>query len=82
MSIELLKNYVYCGREIEFRYKDRMFSVTYATTPQMGRVISFCEFYKNPVDVKTVDELLQVEWYGERFEKIWKSLTQEDIWIY
>jgi len=82
MSTEVLKDYVDCGREIEFQYKGKKFSVTYATIPQMGHIISFCEFYQEPVDVKTVDELLRAEWNGEKFANIWESLTEEDVWIY
>jgi len=82
MSIELLKEYVDFGREIEFQYRGKNFSVTYATIAPMGHIISFCEFYQKPVDVKTVDELLQAKWNGEKFADIWESLTEEDIWIY
>ena len=84
MSIDVLREYVYYGREIEFDYQNKKFSITYGKDPASGdgHIISFCEFYQEPIDVKTVDELLQAEWNGEKLKNIWESLTEEDVWIY
>ena len=64
MKTETLKEYVYCGFDIEFDYKGRRFSIT---IPDEGLeyCISFCEYYQEPIDVKTFDELLNIEYKGE-----------------
>ena len=80
MKTELLKKYVECGYDIEFDYKEKRFSIT---IPDEGleHCISFCEYYQEPVDVKTFDELLNIEYKGERLSDIWESLTEDDIWV-
>ena len=84
MSIDALREYVHFGNEIEYVYKGKKFSITYGKAPDqdVDYIISFCEFYQEPGDVKTVDELLEAEWNGEKFADIWASLTEEDVWIY
>ena len=44
--------------------------------------ISFCEFYKEPTDVFTFDELVKVTREGTTVLQMWESLTEEDVWIY
>lgn len=81
MTKKLLKEYVDCGREIEFKYNDRMYSITYSPEDQ-DDFISFCEFYKEPTNVKTFDELLEVTREGVTVLQMWESLTEENVWIY
>ena len=59
MTVEELRDYVSCGREIEFEFKGKRYSITYFEQNKKTW-ISFCEFYQEPTDVKTVDELLMV----------------------
>ena len=42
---------------------DKMFSITYGD----HEVISICEFYKEPIEVKTIDELCYVRIEGIQF---------------
>lgn len=81
MTKELLENYIECGREIEFKYKDKMYSITYSPTDD-DDFISFCEFYKEPSNVKAFDELLNISRDGTTVLQMWNSLTEGDIWIY
>ena len=81
MSIDVLINYINNGREIEFEYGGKRFSITYGEV--RGRdVISFCEFYKESIEVDTVDELFNIPIYGKKLSDIWESLTEENVWIF
>lgn len=79
MKTELLKTWLDQGCDIEFEYKQKQFSIIWLPL-KSGRVVSFCEFYKEPQNAKTFDELLAFKWEGETVEKIWNSLTEDDVW--
>ena len=81
MTKDLLKEYVECGREIEFKYKDKMYSITYGIIDD-EEMISFCEFYKESTEVKTFEELIEVTRDGVTVLQMWESLIEEDVWIY
>ena len=82
MKKELLSDLVEHGREIEFKYNDRMFSITYGTTAEGKEVISFCEFYKETTEVETFDELLKVSRNGITVLQMWEESADENVWIY
>lgn len=77
----LLAEYIKTGNEIEFKYNEKMYSITYSPADQED-YISFCEFYKEPTNVKSFEELLEVSRDGVTVLQMWESLTDEDIWIY
>lgn len=81
MNKEQLIDYVTHGREIEFKYNGKKYSITYAPEG-VEDYISFCEFYKETSDVKTVDELVNVTREGVTVLQMLESLTEDDIWIY
>ena len=81
MTEALLKEHVDCGREIEFKYNDKMYSITYGIIDD-EEVISFCEFYKETTEVKTFEELIEVSRDGVTVLQMWESLTEENVWIY
>ena len=81
MTKDLLYDYVTHGREIEFKFNDKMYSITYGTIDER-EVISFCEFYKETTEITTFDELLRVSRNGFTVLQMWNSLTENDIWIY
>ncbi|MBR4395678.1 MAG: hypothetical protein IKT01_04745 [Eubacteriaceae bacterium] len=81
MNKDLLKDYVDCGREIEFKFNNKMYSITYGIIDD-EEVISFCEFYKETTEVKTFNELIEVTRDGVTVLQMWESLTEEDVWIY
>ena len=81
MTKDLLKEYVDCGREIEFKYNDKMYSITYGIIDD-EEVISFCEFYKETTEVKTFEELIEVSRDGVTVLQMWESITDEEAWIY
>ena len=52
MTKEQLFQYISEGREIEFEYKGKKYSITYSPSWE-DEYISFCEFYQYTSDVKT-----------------------------
>ncbi len=75
--IELIES----GREIEFSYNNKRFSITYGTI-NGKEVISFCEYNKDSTEVECVEELLSVERYGITLEEMIGSITEEHIWVF
>ena len=80
MTKEELFEYVSCGNEIEFDYKGASYSITYFEKNQKS-YISFCEFYQEPIDVETFEELIQIHYKGAGLMEMLESLTEEDMWI-
>ena len=81
MTREELLNYLKYGREIEFKYCEKMFSITYSPADQES-YISFCEFYQEPIDVKTPQEVPDIIYEGITVMEMLQSITENDIWIY
>lgn len=81
MSIDEFKNLIDSGREIEFVFNNRKFSITYGLIDD-EEVISFCEFYKETTEVKTFDELLKVKRYGVSVKEMIKKINENEIWIF
>lgn len=81
MIKEQLKEYIECGNEIEFKYNNKMYSITYGTFNN-ERLISFCEFYKETTEVRTFEELIKIARDNVTVLQMWESLTENDIWIY
>jgi len=81
MTKEQLIDYVNHGREIEFRFQGKMYSITYSPEG-MEDFISFCEFYQETSDVKTVEELMNVTRNGITLLEMLQSIGEENIWIY
>lgn len=81
MTREQLIEYISQGREIEFQYDGKMYSITYSPVGEED-YISFCEFYKETSDVKTIEELMKVSRNGITVLEMLESLTEDNIWIY
>ena len=81
MNLDQLREYVSQGREIEFQFSGKKYSITYGVISGK-EVISFCEFYQETTEVETVDELIKVERDGVTVLHMLESITEEDIWIY
>ena len=75
--LQILKD----GEEIEFKYNDKMFSITFFNDNGKAK-ISFCEFYKEPIDVDNVDELLKIKWDNVSVEKMLSKLKEDNIMIF
>ncbi len=81
MKRKILEDLVEHGREIEFTYSGKRFSITYYESNGKP-VISFCEFYKEITDVDTFSELCDIKRYGVKVIDMLKSISDEDIDIY
>lgn len=81
MKAELLREYVQCGRELEFKHKGKMFSINYGIVN--GReVISFCEFNHDSIEVSTFEELTAIKYQGTTLMDMWNNFTDDDLWVY
>lgn len=71
MSKDQLAEYISQGREIEFNYNGKKFSITYGSV-EGKEVISFCECYKETTEVEDVEGLVKVERDGmaDLWEKV------------
>ena len=81
MNLDQLREYVSEGREIEFKFNGKKYSITYGVIDDKD-VISFCEFYQETTEVETVNELIKVERDGVTVLHMLESITEKDIWIY
>lgn len=81
MSKEELIELVNSGRELEFVFDKKRFSITYGIIDNK-ELISFCEFYKVSTEVDSVEELLKIERYGVAVETMIASIDKNDIWIF
>ena len=81
MTKEELKELIETGREIEFTYNKKRYSITYSNE-NVKDYISFCEFYKETTDVSSVDELCNVKRDDVTVLEMLESITDKDISVY
>ena len=81
MTIDVLKKWVRTGRELEFSYKGKDYSITYYNDDRKG-FISFCEAYDETVDVATVDELWNSTYKGIKLSDMLSSIPEDDVYVY
>jgi len=81
MTIEVLKKWVRTGRELEFNYKGKDYSITYYNDDRKD-FISFCEAYDETVDVATVDELWNSTYKGIKLSDMLSSIPEDDVYVY
>jgi hypothetical protein len=84
MTLEQLRKIIYTGREIEFTYQDKNYSLTYFRNNGGGgkKWLSFCEFYKDTLDVSDVDSLLKSTYHGIKVSDIFESLGENDYSLF
>lgn len=81
MSISEFINLVDEGHEIEFIYEGRKYSVTYGVIDEK-EVISFCQFYKDSIEVETVNELLEIIYNKKKVSDMIETLKEDDVWVF
>jgi hypothetical protein len=81
MKKEYLIKLIEEGHEIEFEYKDKKYSICYGVIDD-EEVISFCEFYKESKEVKTIEELLALNYNDFVLEDILDSIDEDKIWVF
>jgi len=60
-------------REIEFIYHSKRYSITYYNDKR-EKYISVCEYYHNPIDVKTPNEVLKLKIGSKTLKQIFSQL--------
>lgn len=80
MTKEQLFEYITEGREIDFEYAGKKYSITYSPSWE-DDYISFCEYYQYTSDVKTPEELIKVERDGVTVLQMLESLSDDKIRI-
>lgn len=81
MTIEELKQLVETGREIEFSYRNKRYSITYGLIENQY-VISFCEFYKETTEVKDFERLLDISRDGVTVKEMIESINDKNIEVF
>lgn len=81
MNLDELKELVETGREIEFIYDEKRFSITYGEVYGID-VISFCEFYQESTEVKDFESLLKISRYGKTVSEMILNANEDEIEIY
>jgi hypothetical protein len=81
MTKEILNELVTTGREIEFDYKGKQYSITYYNDNRK-KYISFCGFYKETLDVSSVDELWNSTYKNISVKDMILSINEDDYSVY
>lgn len=81
MTKDELTTLIETGREIEFTYNGKDYSITYYNDNRKN-YISFCEFYQDVLDVSNVNELRDSIYHNFEISAILLSLKDEDISIF
>lgn len=81
MKTECIECLIDCNTEIEFTYLGKRYSITYFEESGQ-RLISVCQFYKEPKEVKTASEVLKLKIGTLTLEKIFAKLPDSAFDIY
>ena len=81
MRSECIEELIRGRREIEFAYQNKMYSITYYNDNR-EKYISFCEYYKKPIDVKNATELLEIRINGKSLKAIFSRLSDSEVSIF
>ena len=77
MKIARLKELLDEGHEFEFDYKGKRYSLTWSDVED--DMIVFCEFYKDDIASKNIDEILNATYNGMKVSDIIEDLDEEEI---
>lgn len=78
MTKEQLISLIDTGREIEFDYQGKPYLITYYFDDRED-YISFCEFYKETLDVRDVETLWNSTYKNMNVGEMLSSLTESDM---
>ena len=81
MTVDNFKKLIATGMEIEFLFEGRKYSITYGIL-NGEEVISFCKFYQEMTEVKTVNELLTICRNGHTVEEMISAVSDNEMWIF
>ncbi|MCQ2570724.1 MAG: hypothetical protein MJ154_00535 [Candidatus Saccharibacteria bacterium] len=81
MTIDYLKQLTDEGREIKLKYNDKIYWITWSQVSGENLLYFYEADSDSEVSAKTVDELIEKSYDGHIIKEIWKSLTDEDVWV-
>ena len=81
MTKEILKKWIRTGRELEFSFEGKDYSITYYNDKRKD-YISFCQAYDETVDVSNVDELWNSTYKGMKVSDILSSVPEDDVYVF
>ena len=81
MTKEQLFEWVDTGRELELSHKGKNYSIIYPEIDNK-RIISFCQFDDEVLDVATVDELWDSTYKGIKLSDMLSSIPEDDVYVY
>ena len=81
MKIEAIEELIKAGREIEFRYKGKRFSITYYNDDR-EKNISVCAFYEKPTDVRNANEVFELKIGPNKLRDIFECLPDDAFDVY
>ncbi len=81
MTKEQLFEWVDTGRELELSYKGKNYSIIYPEIDNK-RIISFCQFDDEVLDVATVDELWDSTYKRIKLSDMLSSIPEDDVYVY
>lgn len=81
MTKEQLFKWVDTGRELELSYKGKNYSIIYPEIDNK-RIISFCQFDDEVLDVTTVDELWNSTYKGIKLSEMLSSIPEDEVYVF
>lgn len=81
MTKEQLFEWIDTGRELEFKYKEKEYSITYYGDDRKD-YISFCQAYDDTLDVCDVDELWNSTYKGIKLSEMLSSISEDDVYVW
>ena len=81
MKIEEFKQLVETGREMEFNYNGKRYSITYGYIDSKY-VISFCEFYKETTEVDNFEKLISISRDNVTIKEMIETINDNDIDVF
>lgn len=81
MTKEQLFKWVDTGRELELSYKGKNYSIIYPEIDNK-RIISFCQFDDEVLDVTTVDELWNSTYKGIKLSDMLSSIPEDEVYVF
>ena len=78
MTKQQLIEWIETGRELEFEFGGRKYSITYYNDGRRDYV-SFCEFYKEPLDVSDANALWDSSYKGIELSKMLSAIPEDKV---
>ena len=78
MTKQQLAEWAETGRELEFEYHGRKYSITYYNDGRKN-YISFCEYYQEPLDVPDVKTLWGSSYNGIELSKMLSVIPEDEV---